>query len=455
MTVPSFADVQKRVPSAKRGFMLVAVLIITAVGLLFGAGALLLFRFQCQMRIDRQHELEKVYAVRSALNYIRTYTDEIPDTGETFSYHTGSERDLRLLVKPVKTIFPDLNNNRHFAMQRGDFLFPYRKQYNSLLDYEYGATGVTNLLIKKELDGRFGLAFTDLTASNSVKWWVNIGMCDTGGWLQENYGRRYYFYPQTYVEGNVTQDIIRLCIIRNVTNESNKVGCRHGWPLSREGERALVFEISPKGGESNNADMTVYEYCYTGTSVMSTPLIRWVNRPSLCNMGIQIADDKVSMFYIGNGSLNDAAPSSRGYTFSDSTQLTPLTYKYFAEEVVIGGKTYGGVFTNDDGEVKAPELRAVFEVQAASDKRNGKESAFDVKSNLDFLTDFRVTPAYQYDVFIEHPLGTEPKLATVAQKIGEYDRDGILYTVLTYDTHGTEHKGFRQDEKEARAGGGR
>ena len=54
-----------------RGFMLVTVLVITAIGLLFGAGALLLFRYQCQLRIDRQHELEKVYAVRSALNYIK------------------------------------------------------------------------------------------------------------------------------------------------------------------------------------------------------------------------------------------------------------------------------------------------------------------------------------------------------------------------------------------------
>ena len=61
--------------------MLVTVLIVTMVGLLFGAGALLLFKFQCQLRIDRQHELEKVYAVRSALNYIKKAASGIPEEG--------------------------------------------------------------------------------------------------------------------------------------------------------------------------------------------------------------------------------------------------------------------------------------------------------------------------------------------------------------------------------------
>ena len=62
---------------------------------------------------------------------------------------------------------------------------------------------------------------------------------------------------------------------------------------------------------------------------------------------------------------------------------------------------------------------------------------------------FRVTPAYQYDVFLEHPLGTEPKPATVAQRIGEYSpKDNeSWFSVLPYDTRGTEHKGFRYDER--------
>ena len=126
-------------PSMKRGFMLITVLVITAVGLLFGAGALLLFRFQCQMRIDRQHELEKVYAVRSVLNYIRCRDDIVSE--KWFKYHTMSERDLRLLVKPVDAFFPVASNENHFVMERGDFhLVDNGKAlggYESDTDYEY------------------------------------------------------------------------------------------------------------------------------------------------------------------------------------------------------------------------------------------------------------------------------------------------------------------------------
>ena len=449
----------------RSGFMLVTVMIITAVGLLFGAGALLMFRYQCQMRIDRQHELEKVYAVRSALNYIRTYTSEVDARGKPFGYHTCSERDLGLLVKPVEAIFPNLTNNAHFAMQRsGDFRFPCPKQYNSSRDYEYGVCAWTNLQIAASNpnygDGKiYGLAFADVAATNGVKWWVNIGMRGTGGWLQEDYGRRYCFWPGTYVSGTVTQDIVRLCIIRNITNELNIAGSRHGWPLSKTGERAIVFEITPKGGggTTNNADMTVYEYWHAGGSVHRKSLFPsyWENRPSLCNMGVQLADDKVSMFYIGNEDTNktndktasdEAKGSSRGYTFSGTAQLTLETYRYFSEEVVIDGKRYGGVYTNAmDGKLYAPELRAVFEVEAASDSR--EVTSHPAAYNLDFLTDFKVTPAYQYDVFLEHPVGVT-NLATVAQKIGKYARGGANYTILTYDTHGTEHKGFRRDERE-------
>ena len=69
-----------------RGYALVTVLIVTAVGLLFGAGSLLLFRFQCQQRIERQHELEKIYAVRSALNWTRAYDSLLPAEGWPLTY---------------------------------------------------------------------------------------------------------------------------------------------------------------------------------------------------------------------------------------------------------------------------------------------------------------------------------------------------------------------------------
>ena len=444
--------------------MLITVLIVTAVGLLFGAGALLLFRYQCQQRIDRQHELEKVYAVRSAMNYIRTYSSVIPDVGMPFRYYTGSARDLGLLIRPVSPRFPSLET--HFRMERGDGLFPVRSDevnnptdyefgkfqgvggYCRSLDYEYGAIGVTNLLMSNT-DGKsdkpnVGLAFKDFSATNGVKWWVNIGMRGTGGWLEEDYGRRYYFYLKNCVglanddeTTEIKRDLIRLCIIRNVTNELEDVGCRRGWPLSQEDERAVVFETSLMTGD--NSALSLYEYVYKAGIIHTNLLLRQEKCQARYGMGFQISDNKITMFYVYNAG---------GYFFSPTVDLSPQTYAYFAQEQTIGTgvgrKTYGGVVTNEYGKIKAPELRAVFEVEASSSLRPSATR----DSDVDFLSNFKVTPAYQYDIYLEHPTLVTNR-ATVAQIFGMYNRDVPGYTVLTYDTHGTENKGFRKDEREA------
>lgn len=443
----------------QRGFILITVMIVTAVGLLFGAGALLLFRYQCQLRIDRQHELEKVYSVRSALNFVRTYTGNELEEGMSFRCWTGSERSLQLHVKPVAQIFPDTNrvDRKHFVMENGDLQIPPEVMqsttgwYDNELDVECGSFGVTNLLIssKYHTDG-IGLTFGDLSETNNVKWWVNIGMRDTGGWLQEDYGRRYYFYPGEYVEGNTVKDVMRLCLIRNVVNNGAGVpgGRKHGWPLSMEGEKALVFQISPnadaiKQSKKLDATMSLYECTFTGGCVVTNVIYFCeTNYPSKLDMGLQLAHGNVTVFAIENPGTVSHGSFARGFTIWDAKKLSQSAYDYFAKEQEIGGVRYSG--TNMiNGKLYAPEMRAVFEVEAASDRRG---SAIDARQ-MDFLTKFRVMPAYQYDVFLEHPRGTKPKLATVAQKIGEWDRNGGKYSLLTYDTHGTEHKGFRYDEK--------
>ncbi len=445
---------------AKSGFILVTVLIITAVGLLFGAGSLLLFRFQCQLRIDRQHELEKLYAVRSVLNYIRIAPNkDILDTGKPFQYHTGSERNLRLLAKPSARVFPDPTNEYHLVISKKASTFNDIKtsDYRTPIvcekpDYVCGAEGATNLWIAnnntKVKDG-YGLVFPDLSATNNVKWWVNVGMPGTGGWLQESYGRRYYFQPREYVSGASIKDVMRFCIIRDPTNDT--VGC--GWPLSSR-ERALVFQISPKGdsvgsNDLNNAEISLFELVCDGGFFTTNYYHHWVNCPSFCPMGVQIAGSKISLFYISNGEPGGA--TSGGYTFSDVKQLTTETYNYFAD----------GSELSESGEiVRAPDLRVVFEVEAASDARNGTSASSNGDNPCDHLTDFCVTKAYQYDVYLEYPVGVMT-LATVAQKVGEYDSrsdiplQSLTYTVLTYDTHGTQHKGFRRDEREAERKGGR
>jgi len=447
----------------------VTVLIVTAVGLLFGAGALLLFRYQCQLRIDRQHELEKVYAVRSALNYIQTNSDVIPDEGRAFSYRTCSERGLRLIVKPVEATFPSIPDS-DFFMEKGHFGLR-DGQYCSLRDYEYGMStngvvvpAVTSQQIRNYQQNpgtEYGLAFPDQMATNtvvsgvtnSVKWWVNIGMSNRGGWVEEDYGRRYFFQLKSFLNGKSIADVIRLCIIRDVSNslamaKANYQGATHGWPLSMEGERAIVFQINPVADE--NAEMMLFEYAFTNGCLQPPRLLYSRGKcPSAGFMGLQIADDKISLFCIQKqGTISDL---SYGYDFYDTVEMTKATYDYFkyTQTIPIGSANqYPGITTNEYGKLKSPDLRAVFEVVASSDYRPYETKDSTLKSTrIDFLTNFKVMPAYQYDVFIEHPALVTNR-ATVAQRIGAFRRGTPNYTVLTYDTHGTEHKGFRQDERE-------
>ena len=442
------------------GFMLVTVLIITSIGLLFGVGALLLFKFQCQLRIDRQHELEKVYAVRSALNYVLK-NDKIVDGGLPLRYYTGSDRDLGLLIKPVDRIFP--SKNCHLNIATNDSILNFRldggeSQYNRDLDYEYGALnwnegeGEQKLLqeIANSDGSEYGLSFSGSTETNQPIWWVNIGMRDIGGWLEADYGLRYFFKVQTYFAGTDSEykkDAIRLCLIRNTTNEFEAAGRRHGWPLS-ENECALVFEVRPDQDalsveKESLTTIRLSEYVCLGGMTNIYPLICWTGKmPTLvCYMGMQLAGDRATVFYITKGAGADS-PFDHAYNFYSEAVQIKKSLNYFAE----------GCEKDGDGRiVMAPDLRAVFEVEGLSDKRPDE-----VSSGRDFLTDFRVTPAYQYDIFIEHPSNVT-NLATVAQKVlvekgarASQDRNAVR----TYDTHGTEHKGFRRDERLARQKGG-
>lgn len=443
------------------GYVLVAVLIMAAVGLLFGAGSLLLFKYQCQLRVERQHELEKVYAVRSALNLIKGKANIIPAEGKSYGYRTWSERDLKVIVKPVAPIFP-CDEQKHLFLNYGQFE-PHSKSggYNAARDYEFGFLGPGSFDVAckapESLNGGYGLSFYNQWSTN-VKWWVNIGMPGTGGWLQEEYGRRYYFHLQNYfgaedTDSSLTNDVFRLALIRNVTNNANSAGCRLGWPLSKVGERALVFQIRPlPKGDSPVVELMLYELQFGGVGkvlYLSSDDEAFPNPwPIQAYAGLQISNDKASIFYI-DAYDDGTGENTKGYTFTKVVELSSETYDYFANEQWIGDKCYSGIETNSvTGEVSAPELRAVFEVEALSSKRDGVEKSTDAKHGIDTIRDFRVTPAYQFDVFVEYP-STVTNRATVAQRVGKQLGVNLKdFSVRTYDTHGTDNKGFRKDEKD-------
>lgn len=433
---------------SRNGFVLPLVLFVTAVGLLFGAGALLLFRYQCQLRIDRQHEIEKVYSVRSALNYLRAET--VTEPGELFQYHTGSGRDLGVYIKPAKTFFPSNVINlvdkqiaqRHFVMEWGDLHIPSGMAlascgYNGNLDYEYGADGVTNLCvaITNQYLSLCGLVFNHRAASKEsvlMKCWVSIGMDGTGGWLQEDYGRRYCFERRNLIAG----DTLRMWLIRapaDETEDSDKHS--YSWPpkgncyplmMEIQSGRMELYECD---GEEPKRRLCHLENDYDNTLV-----------------GIQLAHDKASLFYVRSDASASMALINtdlklRGFIFSNVATLSSTVHDYFSENSK----------TDSEGKiVQAPEMRTIFEFE--TNPQNDRQEN-------PIVTKFKVTPGYQYDISLVHPEGVT-NLATVAQRMGKYTYNSTsgsqattannsLFTVLTYDTHGTDNKGFRKDEREA------
>ena len=477
-----------------RGYALVTVLIVTAVGLLFGAGSLLLFRFQCQQRIERQHELEKIYAVRSALNWTRAYDSLLPAEGWPLTYYTGSGRSLDLLVKPVEYIFPDVNfvtNGvvRHLVMEgiasQGSGRTTYSavdkdnnkriltvsslecpNQFNEKLDYEYGMMSVLSFgeietimpdlsmvgkvdessityKLKKGAIGedKFGICFPNST-TNNVKWWVNVGMPGKGGWLQSEYGRRYSFSIGGLVgmgdsiDGQVVStDIFHFCLIKDNLHQGYHPGCRRGWPLSAN-ESAFVLRIEK--GQQGGAVMELYEYVYGDAPIL---LANHYSSNFANKMGVQIAGKKVSLFYFHGGAQGAGGAGQIPADIKEGfREMSDKTYLYFR----------GNDIDAEDRIRSTPDLRAVFEVIASSNIRGlGRES-----TSEDFVSELRVSPAYQYDVFLKCPnvkyADENGDLATVAQLIPALESGrSVGFPIMTYDTHGTENKGFRKDEREA------
>lgn len=194
--------------------------------------------------------------------------------------------------------------------------------------------------------------------------------------------------------------------------------------------------------------MTLAELWYNSGSLKTVgePIV-WEDEIPAINIyvGFQIAGDRVTIFRSDKAS-NSEDKMKCGWKFSEVRRLQRDTYEYFANGCILGF----------DGEiVEAPDLRAVLEVEASADSRPENEDPEEAdpsptSDQNDFLADFRVTPAYQFDVFLEYPAFVTNR-ATVAQLVMtgvEDDRGGELLAVRTYDTHGTDHKGFRQDERE-------
>lgn len=427
---------------AKRGFVLPAVLFIALLGLLFGAGRLLLFKYQCQLRIDRQHEIDKVLAVRSVMQWLsrspKTSFCVFELGSREFSFKTGSDRKLSVIVDPVEQIFPKNNNPDHFSIPLGRIPPKTYYSYDGNGDKMFDGSGDTI----KIRDSQLWMGETNVSYDVSCS--LRVDMPETGSWFADLYGRRYFVGVNWIVQStnrvesaesasSLINDTVKLALIR-----------RDGhWPL-QEGEKAIVLEVLTYGasggsGFATNNVMLLQAYenmngvvqPYAVTNHLERVEIR--NAPQSQSLGIQLANKSASLFY----SYSDAVGSTI-YVFSPAVgEFSNGFYSYFT----------AGTTTNSNGEVKTPDLSMVLDVSTScAARKNGDALLGDANK----FTRMEVWPAYEYSINVEYPKWNT-NLATVVhldmKERGGGDDD--YRAAITYDTHGTENRGFRKDEREA------
>ena len=446
--------------SAHGGFVIPAVLLVALVGVLFGAGRLMMYRYQCQLRIDRQHEIEKQDAVKSMLNWLRCNsgnTSVISYTNE-LKVVAASGREINVISVPTPVLFPDnvaydaLRLDNHFSVAS------YVGNCASLVEVNTGDTGskcykigdpmdssartfglgafcsrdeYAPLLRRKTSTGRGAggrpvttyedrLYFRGMTNSGEHAE-VSIEMSKIGGWWNDDYGRRY----EVNFDEMGSNTYQRIYLMRKATP----------WPLANNGV-ALCLEFYRGELEQDNVMQAFYFRGSVKSPVKSKTggdvIRKWrrvdeSNNGSLSSngpKGIQLAGHYLSIF----------GATAENYIFSNEIgYLDEDVYRAFTENASIASSDQG-------------DLKMVVQVESRGEV-----------SSCTGISKIEVTPAYKFDVYLEYPIdpnrafeewGPSLKLATVAQPCTP-DRANANPVVITYDTHGTENKGFRKDEREA------
>lgn len=418
---------------AKRGFVLPAVLLLALLGLLLGSGRLLLFKYQCQLRIDRQHELEKVQAVRSAMQRLsRCSTTSTKDSSilhqqTKLSFMTGSGRDVSVVVDPVEKIFPEDGNPSHFSI-------PLKRA--SGYSYTADAEGVDKgIKFDEPITSLYQLWMGETNVLQNATYRLRADMTGKGSWFEDLYGRRYVVGVDTVVQSladaTAKNDVIKLAIIRADGN----------WPIA-DHEKAIVLELVSYGASggsqfptNNVISLQTYENengvlrMFQVTNLSNK--VEFYNVPQNNALGIQLSGQKATLFYTHSpGKFNV-------YSFASSVgELSNQFYDYFT----------AGTITNRSGVVITPDLSMVLETTCVS-----RQDGSMLFGEANKFTKLEVWPAYEYEISVEHP-HDEIKLATVVHldmKARGTTGASDYRTAITYDTHGTDNKGWRRDEREA------
>lgn len=85
-------------------FLIMTALLVALIGILFGIGRLALYRYQCQIRFDRQSEVDRILATRSALRWLET-TPELPSDEKSKLYIGSNGQVYTVIIRPVEPIY--------------------------------------------------------------------------------------------------------------------------------------------------------------------------------------------------------------------------------------------------------------------------------------------------------------------------------------------------------------
>lgn len=477
--------------NARNGFALVTVLIIAAIGLLIGAGSLLLFRFQCEKRIDRQHEIEKYFAVRSALQLLSVVeTGDFPNEisgPKRFVYQTDSDRDVRVIINPTEALFPDLDYR--FEGSMGHFYANFQKTVFKSPKPGQPAVGsktavdnvgesaryefISNEAMQRRdiiKDGNYLSLMhgSEHASSNGIpRCWLKMDMTPTGRWSDDLFGRRYMFNLHESCKltstGNadecITNDTYRLILKRmRKSEEYPKSLIREDWRPKEPGEAVIYAELNSWQTYTNGSYQTAAHFAAYTQVYGSAP------STVMDDFGNQLGKISDSLSNTNNaGSLpSDHARNGYGiqlvgrrlslYQASTPKAGGTLRYDLWANGNIPEDVYYH--FTNNSTTVFSTNMVMVFEVEASL-SRNGTNYILQTETNsneyneYNRVANFEVYPAYEYSIDVDYPYGYTNSATFVHLHHLGPNRDNKR-RAITYDAHGTLNKGWRTDEKDWR-----
>lgn len=397
------ASSNPRVSPGRAGFVLPALLILAFVGVLFGLGRVLLFRYQCQQRIERQHELEKQYAVRSALRWIETRSSGDLTAMEAvesrkFLLCSRSDRVLDVDVRPVKPIYPS---------QAGHFNITNGASYSSADVVLSGPVGMHPVFVSDTRVCQIGPGTNTMGQVGQIL----VNMTGTGSWLDDSYGRRYMVdIGDINAPPSGKGDTVRLYI--SPTDSDAAIGMTV--VPTNSTVRVDIWCRAPGGGVE-----------ILGSNVLSSASVSVVPANG---KGLQLAENQIVAYYWKQAGLANVCGT---YEFSSPCVIPDETLQYFRE---IG---------SDPDEQRGKDLEMVLEVE-----NTGPMLSVNDKNRNTFKR-FQVLPAYEFEVFLNWEGSQhEDEIATVvhvAPGARKKERENKAYI---YDTPGVSVRGYarkRQD----------